>query len=209
MTGAGSADHLPTALSQGLCTCETCSVLVRCTAGGAMSCPRCGAALHVRKPQSLQRTLALLVSAAILYIPANLLPIMHTITLGDDEEDTILSGVVALWTGGSWPLAILVFCVSILVPTLKLLSLGLLLISTHRRWRWRLYERAALYRLIEFVGRWSMMDIFVVALLVALVQLRSLATVHAGPAAPAFAAVVILTMYAARSFDPRLMWDRA
>jgi paraquat-inducible protein A len=157
----------------------------------------------------LQRTLALLLAAAILYIPANILPIMHSHTAFYDEDDTIMSGVVALWNGGSWPLAVLVFFVSILVPSLKLISLTLLVVSTHLKWRWRLKERTVLYRFIEFIGRWSMLDIFVVGLLVALVQLRGVATIHAEPGALAFAAVVVLTMYAAQSFDPRLMWDGA
>ncbi len=148
-------------------------------------------------------------AAAILYVPANLLPIMRTTSVGYDEDDTILSGIVTLWSGPSWPLAILVFFVSILVPSFKLISLSLLVISTHRGGNWRLQERAALYRAIEFIGRWSMLDVFVVSLLVSLVQLRGVASIHAGVGAPAFASVVVLTMYAAQSFDPRLMWDRA
>ena len=196
--------------SQGLLTCHTCGLLARAPDdGGAADCPRCGSALHARKPQSLQRSLALLIAAAILYVPANLLPIMHTSTVTYEEDDTILSGVVALWEDGSWPLAMLVFGVSILIPTLKLISLGLLLLSTQRGWHWRVHERAVLYRLIEFIGRWSMLDIFVVALLVALVQLRGFAAIHAGFGATAFASVVVLTMYAAQAFDPRLMWDRS
>ena len=196
--------------SCGLLTCHTCGMLVRARGDGEdAQCPRCASTLHARKPRSLQRSLALLIAAAVLYVPANVLPIMHTSTVTYDEDDTILSGVVALWEDGSWPLAILVFCVSILIPTLKLISLGLLLLSTHRGWHWRLHERAVLYRLIEFIGRWSMLDIFVVALLVALVQLRGFAAIHAGFGATAFASVVVLTMYAAQAFDPRLMWDRS
>jgi paraquat-inducible protein A len=133
---------------------------------------------------------------------------MHSHTLAYDQDDTILSGVVALWSGGSWPLAILVFFVSILVPTLKLISLSLLVVSTNYHWQWRVRERTVLYRFLEFIGRWSMLDVFVVGLLVALVKLRGIATIEAGPGALAFAAVVILTMYSAQSFDPRLMWDR-
>jgi paraquat-inducible protein A len=199
-----------TADSRGLLTCHVCGQLSRALSGAIdVHCQRCGSRLHGRKPQSLQRTLALLVAGAILYVPANVLPIMHTSTMIYDEDDTIMSGVVALWSGGSWPLALLVFFVSILVPTLKLLTLSLLLISTHRGWHWRLHERAALFRLIEFIGRWSMLDVFVVALLVALVQLHGVAAIHAGPGALAFASVVVLTMYATQAFDPRLMWDRA
>jgi len=119
-----------------------------------------------------------------------------------------MSGVVSLWSSGSWPLALLVFFASIFVPLLKLIVLSGLVLSVHLRWQRRANERAVLFRLVEFVGRWSMLDIFVVALLTALVQIRGLATITPGPAALAFAAVVILTMYAAQAFDPRLIWDR-
>ena len=194
----------------GILACHVCGLLSFASPALRKSrCPRCGERLHDRKPQSLHRSLALLLAAAILYIPANALPIMHTSTLLYDEDDTILSGVVALWSSGSWPLSMLVFFVSILVPTLKLMTLSLLILSPHYRWRWRARERTQLYRLIEFVGRWSMLDVFVVALLVALVQLRGIAIIRAGPGAIAFAAVVVLTMYAAQAFDPRLMWRGA
>jgi paraquat-inducible protein A len=178
-------------------------------ASGEFDCPRCGVLLLYRKEKSLQRTWALLVAAAILYVPANVLPIMHTTTLAYNEDDTILSGVVRLWASGAWPLALLVFSVSIVVPCLKLMTLTLLLVTTQRGSLWRLHERAQLYRAIEYVGRWSMLDLFVVALLVGLVQLRGVATIRAEAGAIAFAAVVILTMYATQAFDPRLMWDRA
>lgn len=203
-------DRVVTAQSQGLVICHVCGLLSRTQDTlNDLRCLRCAGALHARKPESLQRTLALLLAAAILYVPANLLPIMHTSTAIYDGDDTIMSGVVTLWSGGSWPLAVLVFIVSIVVPTIKIISLSLLVVSTHRAWRWRVHERAALYRMIEFIGRWSMLDVFVVALLVALVQLRGVATIHAGLGAMAFASVVVLTMYAAQVFDPRLIWDRA
>jgi paraquat-inducible protein A len=156
----------------------------------------------------LQRTAALVAAAAVLYIPANVLPIMHTSSVAYEEDDTILSGVVVLWSSGSWPLAILVLFASILVPMLKLIGLSVLVIGSYRGWQWRPRECAALYRLIEFIGRWSMLDVFVVTLLVSLVQLRGLATIHAGWGAAAFALVVILTIFAAHAFDPRLIWDR-
>jgi paraquat-inducible protein A len=196
------------ALSRGLWACAVCGTLrLRPNPLTGPRCARCGSPLSPRKPQSLQRTVALALSAALLYVPANLLPIMRTTTLGYDHADTIVGGVVVLWESGSWPLAMLVFVVSVLVPCLKLLVLGLLVACTQRRSSWRLHERARLYRLIEFIGRWSMLDVFVVALLVGLVQLRGIATIHAEAGAFAFAAVVVLTMYATRSFDPRLMWD--
>jgi paraquat-inducible protein A len=203
------SQRIVTAGSQGLIACRVCGLLSRAKDTiHEQHCPRCAGALYVRKPQSLQRTLALLVAAAILYVPANVLPIMHTTTVVYDGDDTIMSGVATLWLGGSWPLAVLVFMVSIVIPTLKIISLSLLVVSTHRGWRWRVRERAELHRMIEFIGRWSMLDVFVVTLLVALVQLHGVATIHAGLGAIAFAAVVVLTMYATQAFDPRLMWDR-
>jgi paraquat-inducible protein A len=163
--------------------------------------------MHVRKPDSVARTSAYLIAAAILYIPANLLPIMHTATLVGGEDDTILSGVIVLLKTGSWPLAALVFFASIMVPILKLLALSVLVLSIHLRWTSPPLGRLRLYRLVELVGRWSLLDIYVLTLLVALVQLRALATVEPRPGALAFAAVVVLTLFAARSFDPRLLWD--
>jgi paraquat-inducible protein A len=156
---------------------------------------------------SLSRSGAFLVAAAILFVPANLLPVMTTQTLVRSHSDTILSGVVALWRAGSWPLAALVFVASIVVPALKILALALLTVSTQARSAWRRGERARLYRLIESIGRWSMLDIFVMALLAALVRSRVAGVqIHGG--ALAFAAVVVLTMLSSRSFDPRLIWAR-
>lgn len=171
------------------------------------TCPRCAADLHFRKPDSIGRTWALLLSAFLLYIPANLLPIMETRSLFGVQDDTILSGVVFLWISGSWPLALLVFVASIVVPLFKLLALTSLTISVQRRSVLHPLQRTRLYRLIEVIGRWSMLDIYVVALLVALVQIKSFAAISAGPGAAAFGAVVVLTLAAAKSFDPRLIWD--
>lgn len=162
---------------------------------------------HPRIPGSLGRVWAFVIAAAILYVPANLLPIMTTETLFDRQSDTILSGIAYLWHSGSWPLALIVFIASMAVPLLKLLALVLLAVSLQWRLDWDPLQRTKLYRLVEVVGKWSMVDIFVVALLGALVQLKALATITAGPAALAFAAVVVLTMFAAMSFDPRLIWD--
>jgi paraquat-inducible protein A len=170
-------------------------------------CPRCGAILHHRKPRSLQRATALLVAATILYLPANLLPIMQTTSLGQVQSDTILSGAIYLLQSGMWPLALVVFVASIFVPLLKILILALLLASIRWGWNWRRRDRTRLYRILELVGRWSMVDIFVVTILVALVQLGNIANVVAQPGAAFFAAVVVLTLLAARSFDPRLIWD--
>lgn len=165
--------------------------------------------LHVRKPRSLQRTWALVIAAALCYVPANVFPVMTTTSLGKVQSDTILSGVIYFLTSGLWPLALIVFVASVLVPLLKLLILTFLLISVQRRSSWRPIERTQLYRITEAIGRWSMVDIFAITILVALVRLGNLATVDAGPGAVFFGAVVVATMLAATSFDPRLIWDRS
>ena len=196
----------PTALQRGLCTCHTCGLLQK-PIGHHAQCVRCGSDVHARKPQSIQRAWALLIAAFVLYIPANVLPIMETRSILGEQSDTIMSGVVYLVTHGSWPIALVIFFASILVPLAKMFALTLLLITTQRRSRWRLGERTQLYRVVEFVGRWSMVDVYVVAILVALVQLGPLASISPGTGAIAFGAVVVLTMFAAECFDPRLMWD--
>ncbi len=172
-------------------------------------CPRCGAAVHSRKPDSINRTWALLIAAIILYIPANLLPVMTVFQLGQGKPDTIMSGVILLVNLGMWPMAAVIFFASIMVPGLKLVGLIYLLISVQRRSRWRLKDRTRLYRVVEAVGRWSMIDIFVISILVALVRLGNIATIEPGGGATAFAGVVVITMFAATSFDPRLIWDAA
>jgi len=198
---------IPNAAAAGLLCCHTCGLVSRRHAGGVNHCPRCGSHLHFRKPNSIMRTWALVIAAAILYIPANLLPVMNTGSSFGTEADTIMSGVVVLWETGSWPLALLVFFASITVPMAKLMSLVFLLVSVQRKSTWRPRERARLYRAVEFIGRWSMLDIFVVTVLVGLVQLQPLMVILPGPGAVAFAAVVVLTMFAAMTFDPRLIWD--
>lgn len=196
------------AAGQGYCSCHVCSLVSRRERAPVPAyCPRCGAVLHFRKPGSVSRCWALLIAAYILYIPANLLTIMETGSLLSHRRDTIVSGVVELWRNGSWVIAIIVFIASVTIPLLKLISLTLLLVSVQLRSRWRPRQRTQLYRLVELVGRWSMLDIYVVTLLAALVQLGSMATVKAGPGALAFGAVVVLTMFASMQFDPRLIWD--
>ena len=177
----------------GLVACEACGAVYRLAevAGGHDACRRCHAHVHSRKPRSLQRTWAFLIAAAILYLPANLIPIMKTSTLMEQRADTILSGVMALWRAGSPEIAVIVFIASIVVPIVKIAVLGLLLVTTQRGSAWKRVERTQLYRAIEFVGYWSMLDVFVVALLVALVHFRSLADVQPGGGAVAFAAVVV------------------
>jgi paraquat-inducible protein A len=192
----------------GLLACHSCGLLSRRPAqGSAARCPRCGSALHARIPRSLSRSWAFLVSAAILYVPANLLPIMHVRSLIESRSDTILSGVIFLLQHGSWPLALIVFFASVVVPLVKIAILVYLLVSVQLGSARRPLDRMRLYRFTEFVGRWSMVDVFVVTVLVALVQLGRVADVAAGTGALYFAAVVILTMLAAKTFDPRLIWD--
>jgi len=198
-----------TALAEGLILCETCALV--CDPGHETDprCPRCGAALHARKVDSIKRTWALLIAAAILYIPANLLPVMVTYTLFNTSRDTIMSGIVYFWKTGSPDLAILIFAVSIFIPLAKILCLVLLLVAARYGVDRGLRQRALMFRVVEFVGRWSMLDIFVITMTVGMVRFRSLATIDAGPGAAAFGAVVVLTMIAAHTFDPRLIWDRS
>ncbi len=197
-----------TAASVGLRACHVCGLVSRPGSDdAAFRCPRCSTPLHSRKPHGVEQCWALLVASYILYLPANLMPIMETGSLASYRRDTILSGVVHLWRNGSMGVAAIVFIASIVVPLFKLISLTYLLISVQKRSRRHPAERMRLYRLVELVGRWSMLDIYVVTLLAALVQIQSLATIKAGPGAIAFGAVVILTMFAAMKFDPRLIWD--
>ena len=186
---------------------HVCRATVRAAAEDESFCPRCEAPLHVRRPQSLHTTAALVATAALLYIPANALPVMETHTLFGDEDDTIMSGVISLAQQGSWPIALLVFFASIVVPLLKLVAMGDILFAIWRNRVRQPLQRSRLFRLVEFVGRWSMLDVFAMSLLVSLVQIQSLAIVRIRPGAIAFAAVVALTMLAAQLFDERLLWD--
>jgi len=187
--------------------CDTCGLVSRAAPG--MRCSRCGFRLQVRKPGSIRRTWAFAIAAVVLYIPANTYPVLTVVRLGNGQPSTILSGVRELLDLGMWPLAALVFFASVAVPVLKLIGLVILLISTHSGTGWALRDRTVLYRIVDAIGRWSMIDIFMESILVGLVQFGQIASVYPGPGAIAFAAVVILTMLAARSFDPRLMWDSA
>ncbi len=198
--------RMPTARSLGLVACRRCHLLSRLTETPS-DCPRCGAPLHSRKTNSIPRAWALVLAATVFYIPANLLPITHTTSLGAVQSDTIMSGVIYFIQTGSWPVALVIFVASVFVPLLKLLILAFLLVSVQSRWQWRPLDRTRLYRLTEVIGRWSMLDIYVVTILVALVHIGALATIEAGPGAVFFAAVVVVTMLAAEAFDPRLIWD--
>ncbi|HWQ09888.1 MAG TPA: paraquat-inducible protein A [Holophaga sp.] len=194
-----------TAKGAALVGCHACGRLS--PLAGAEACPRCGALLHSRKPESAQRTWAMLATAAVLYVPANLLPVMRIVSFGRVRTDTIMEGIIYFMKSGLWPLALLIFFASIIVPLLKIVILSSLLISLHRRSRWRPETRTRLYRLTVVIGRWSMVDIFVVTLMVAVVSTGALATIEPGPAAMAFALVVIATMIASHCFDPRMLWD--
>lgn len=172
-------------------------------------CTLCLSLLPRRKIDSLTRTWAFLIAACILYIPANLLPVMVTTSLLDTQQDTIMSGILYFWLSGSWELAVVVFIASFMVPLFKLLSLIVLTVSARQRSSWQRLQRAKLYRILEIIGRWSMLDVFVVTLLVGLVQFEGFAEVTAGMGVAAFGAVVVLTILASLSFDPRLIWDDA
>ena len=192
--------------------CESCGMVTLdpgsegLPPGTHLRCPRCHHELNHEKPAAVQRTWAYVSAAAVLYIPANALPVMSTTTAFDTSEHTLLGGIHELWIDGSWGLALIVFIASIAVPVLKIAALGLLAWSVRKAPDWRRLDRARLFRLIEVVGHWSMLDVYVVVLLAAAVRFGSLASAHPEPGLLAFAAVVVLTMLAAHSFDPRLIW---
>ncbi|MBW6398180.1 paraquat-inducible protein A [Roseomonas sp. HJA6] len=207
----GDIDHAATALAssaEGALSCHTCG-LVSLPHDHDDHCPRCGSHLHVRKPNAMGRAVALLIAAAILYVPANVYPVLQFIQLGSGQPSTILGGVVELLDGGMWPLALLVFFASVAVPMLKIMGLALLLLSVRFAWTSRLRDRTRLYFAVNAIGRWSMIDIFMETILVALVRFGSVVSIEPGMGAIAFCGVVILTMFAAEGFDPRLMWDAA
>jgi paraquat-inducible protein A len=193
--------------------CESCGLVSACEPiddpGVVQQCPRCGHVLRSTKPEALQRTWACVLAAAVLYVPANALPVMVTTSALQHDEHTLLGGIHELWIDGSWGLAVIVFIASIAVPVLKIATLGLLAWTVRYKPHWRRLERARLYRLVETVGHWSMLDVYVVVLLAATVRFGSLASVNAGIGLLSFAAVVVLTMLATWSFDPRMIWRDA
>jgi len=199
-----------TAAQVGLMSCEACQLLSRPAAPGAPAyCRRCGEKLEFRHHGSIQKTWALVIAAAICYIPANMLPVLNTTTLGESEADTILGGVAFLYATGSWPLALIVLVASVMIPLGKLVALAYLLLTVQRGSITSNHERTRLYRLVELIGRWSMLDVFVATFTVAMVQLQPLMSVAPGAGVLFFAAVVVLTMLAAEVFDQRLIWDSA
>jgi paraquat-inducible protein A len=199
-----------TGMQLGLQSCEACGLLSSPTPGeqGAR-CPRCDEELAFRKPASFQRTWAYLIAAAICYVPANVLPVLTTTTAAGAESDTILQGVVLLWSPTGWPLSLIVLFASIMIPSAKILALGYLLITTQRGSVANNEQRIRMYRTVDFIGRWSMVDVFVDTFTAALIQLQPLMSVEPGPGLIFFAAVVVFTMLAVEAFDPRLIWDSA
>jgi paraquat-inducible protein A len=204
---AADALHAP------LFGCECCGLVSALPAGASddaatrLCCPRCGHPLHTQRPHALQRTWAYLAASIVLYVPANALPIMTLSNLFQHNSFTIAGGITELWDDHAYGLAVIVFTASIAVPLLKIVALAILAWSTQRAPAWRRLERARLFRIVEAVGHWSMLDVYVVVLLAGMVQFGRLADVHPEPGLLAFAAVVILTMLAARSFDPRMIWQ--
>lgn len=199
-----------TAMAHGIQACAACDLLSRPTPGVSDGgCPRCGEDLYFRKPASIQRTWAFLIAATVCYVPANLLPVLTTTSAAGPESDTIMQGVVLLWSPTGWPLSIIVLVASIMIPSAKILALAFLLISVQRRSVRSTEQCARMYRVVEFIGRWSMVDVFVDTFTAALVQLQPLMSVEPGPGLFFFAAVVVFTMLAVECFDPRLIWDAA
>lgn len=197
-----------TGIRLGLVSCRSCGLLSRpADIDEPGHCPRCGQELATRRHDSIQRTWAFITAAMICYVPANLLPVMVSTTFGSSQEDTIMSGVVVLYTTGSWPLALIVLIASVIIPLAKIISLAYLLITIQCRSIKGLNDRLRLYRLVELVGRWSMLDVFVVAFTASLIQMQPLMSVKPGAGVVFFAAVVVLTMIGAENFDPRLIWD--
>jgi paraquat-inducible protein A len=200
---------IPTAARAGLLLCDACGQLNRSEepVPDTVSCARCGASLNWRKPESFSRSWAFLIAACILYIPANLMPVMENDSLLGSSSDTIMSGVRFLWQEGDWMIATVIFIASIVFPGAKLAAMWVLLSTAGQGSRWKARGRTRVYRMLEVIGRWSMTDIFVAGIVVALVQFSTIAVITPGPGALAFAAVVILTMFSSMSFDPRLIWD--
>ena len=207
---AGPAKEVPSiqampAQQQGLIGCHFCGATLL---KDAKHCDRCRHSVHSRRPGSLKKTLSYLIAAMVMYIPANVFPIMETTFLGATESSTIMGGVLLLWSIGSYPVAMIIFFASVVIPLAKILSLSWLTWQCYFPTERATMQKMKLYRLTELVGRWSMIDIFVVAILTSLVQLGNLISILPGPAAISFASVVLLTMLAAMVFDPRLLWDK-
>ena len=196
-------------LELGLIRCPTCGLAVsRVSLRMDRRCPRCQDRIEHRTPLSTEMTLAWLIAGIVFYIPANLLPVMHTAGLPGEADSTILGGIFEFWRSGDWDIALLIFIASVAVPFTKFIAIGLLLFTVRKNSRWQQHQRTALYRIVEFIGYWSMLDVIVVALTSALMQFQMLGTAEPRPGIAFFCAVVVVTMLSALSFDPRLIWDR-
>ncbi|MBA3012705.1 MAG: paraquat-inducible protein A [Proteobacteria bacterium] len=201
-----------TAFEHNLIACHTCALLVSKANDDPPhngNCPRCNTPVNSRKTNSCERTWALILSASLLFIPANFYPVMTVIKFGKGSPNTILGGVIDLIEGGMWILALIIFFASIVIPVLKIFILSFLLVSIQKKTPWRSRDRSLLFRVTEVVGAWSMVDIYVVAVMAGLVNLGALSTIRPGIGVIFFGAVVVITMFAAHSFDPRLIWDNA
>ncbi|GAB4063261.1 paraquat-inducible protein A [Uliginosibacterium sediminicola] len=198
----------PRAAELGLIACHCCDLVCEYHPGcEGRPCPRCGSRLQRRRPDAQARAWALLIAGVLLYIPANLLPIVSSSLLGKDDNSTILSSILDFWNGGSWGIALLVFGASVVVPCVKFLALAFLLLSSRRGSTWAGVQRTHLYRLLELFGYWSMLDVMVVAMLAAAVNFPALGEIEPAPGVLFFGAMVIVTMLSTMSFDPRSIWD--
>jgi paraquat-inducible protein A len=200
---------LKQSLELGLSLCRTCGLAVsRASLKVDQRCPRCESRIEHRTPFSTEMTLAWLIAGIVFYIPANLLPVMHTSGLLGEADSTILGGILEFWNSGDWDIALLIFVASIAVPFTKFIAIGLLLLTVRKNSRWEQHQRTVLYRIVEFIGYWSMLDVIVVALTSALVQFHVLGAAEPRVGIAFFCGVVVVTMLSALSFDPRLIWDR-
>jgi paraquat-inducible protein A len=197
----------PVASELNLCLCHTCGLACDMSAE-PHECERCGAPLHRRKTNSLTRTWAYMITALVFYVPANLLPVMNTKMVGSGADSTIMSGVIEFWQHGAWDIALIIFIASIAVPGVKFVALTLLLVTVQRNSQWALRQRSQMYRFVELIGYWSMLDVIVVALVASLVKFQALADIEPRPGILFFGLVVVFTMLSAMSFDPRLIWDK-
>ena len=196
----------PVASELNLCLCHSCGLACD-VSNDPHECERCGAPLHPRKTDSLTRTWAFLLASLVFYIPANLLPVMNTTMLGSGADSTIMGGVLEFWQHGAWDIALIIFIASIAVPGIKFVALTLLLMTVQRKSSWARKERSKLYRFVELIGYWSMLDVIVVALVAALVKFQALGDIEPRAGILFFGLVVVCTMLSAMSFDPRLIWD--
>ncbi|MHC8308983.1 paraquat-inducible protein A [Pseudomonas sp. GT1P32] len=197
----------PVASELYLCLCHSCGLACDMT-GDPHECERCGAPLHWRKTNALTRTWAYLITSLVFYIPANVLPVMNTKMVGNGADSTIMGGVLDFWQHGAWDIALIIFIASIAVPGIKFVALTLLLVTVQRDSDWARKERSKMYRFVELIGYWSMLDVIVVALVASLVKFQALADIEPRAGILFFGLVVVFTMLAAMSFDPRLIWDQ-